>query len=308
MDVPVCPNSKLSPHPKGTKNRRFVRRGFFYRTSDRRYVRRYQCNFCRKHFSTATFDPDFGLKRRDIHKPVYEGLVSGVSQRRLSRLLEVDLKTIARKLKLLGIRALAANAERRAHLRLEGNRIAALQFDELETFEHTKMKPVSVALIVKKDTREIISAQVAQMPAKGLIAANSIKKYGKRRDHRKMSIAAALAQVRGMIAAGAVFESDENPMYPELVKECLPGVSHVRHPGKRGAITGQGELKKVGFDPLFSLNHSCAMLRANINRLFRKTWCTTKKLPALVHHIALYQLYHNEVLISDPSTSLKDLI
>jgi len=32
--------------------------------------------------------------------------------------------------------------------------------------------------------------------------------------------------------------------------------------GRRGSIAGQGELKKIGFDPLFSLNHTCAMLRA----------------------------------------------
>jgi hypothetical protein len=59
-------------------------------------------------------------------------------------------------------------------------------------------------------------------------------------------------------------------------------------------LTGQGELKVGGFDPIFSLNHTCAMLRANINRLFRKTWCTTKKMEMLEHHLAIYALYHNE--------------
>ena len=54
--------------------------------------------------------------------------------------------------------------------------------------------------------------------------------------------------------------------------------------------------KKVKFDPLFSLNHTFAMLRANVNRLFRKTWCTTKKPQRLADHLALYALYHNEVL------------
>ena len=58
-------------------------------------------------------------------------------------------------------------------------------------------------------------------------------------------------------------------------------------------MTGQGELKKVVYDPIFSLNHTCAMLRANINRLVRKTWCTTKKPERLAMHITLYALYHN---------------
>ena len=62
-------------------------------------------------------------------------------------------------------------------------------------------------------------------------------------------------------------------------------------------MTGQGELKKLRFDPLFSLNHTCAMLRANINRLFRRTWCTTKKAACLKRHVAVYVRFHNTVLL-----------
>lgn len=56
-------------------------------------------------------------------------------------------------------------------------------------------------------------------------------------------------------------------------------------------------MKKVRFDPLFSLNHTCAMLRANINRLFRRTWCTTKVPENLGAHIAMYAYYHNLILL-----------
>jgi hypothetical protein len=39
------------------------------------------------------------------------------------------------------------------------------------------------------------------------------------------------------------------------------------------------------------------MLRANINRLFRRTWCTTKKPECLRQHIAVYVEFHNTVLL-----------
>ncbi len=39
------------------------------------------------------------------------------------------------------------------------------------------------------------------------------------------------------------------------------------------------------------------MLRANLNRLFRKTWNTTKKLERLNYHLAIYSWYHNFKLI-----------
>jgi len=44
--------------------------------------------------------------------------------------------------------------------------------------------------------------------------------------------------------------------------------------GRRECVVGQGELKGGGFDPLFSLNHTCAMIRAHVSRLFRRTWNT----------------------------------
>jgi hypothetical protein len=93
------------------------------------------------------------------------------------------------------------------------------------------------------------------------------------------------------------FLSDEDPLYPTVVRRYFPGSDHVRHPGGRGCISGQGELKKKAFDPLFSLNHTCAMLRANINRLVRRTWCTTKKPECLRQHIAVYVEFHNTVLL-----------
>jgi len=59
-----------------------------------------------------------------------------------------------------------------------------IEFDDLETFEHTKCKPISVALAVEYKTRRVLAFEVARMPAKGLLAAISRKKYGFRIDDR----------------------------------------------------------------------------------------------------------------------------
>ncbi|MCB0350947.1 MAG: transposase, partial [Bdellovibrionales bacterium] len=72
---------------------------------------------------------------------------------------------------------------------------------------------------------------------------------------------------------------------------------HLTTPGQRGCVAGQGELKKVAFDPLFSINHTFAMCRANINRLLRRTWCTTKRPDRLVAHLDLYVNFHNRRLL-----------
>jgi hypothetical protein len=110
--------------------------------------------------------------------------------------------------------------------------------------------------------------------------------------HQCASLSAPCSRLRGHLC--------RKPHYPPWVHRHLPTGTHVRIPGGRGAITGQGELRDKRFVPMFTLNHTCAMLRANINRLFRRTWCTSKKIERLRDHIALYVDYHNRVL-TDPS-------
>lgn len=65
---------------------------------------------------------------------------------------------------------------------------------------------------------------------------------------------------------------------------------------RRGCVVGQCELKRGGFDPLFSLNHTATMLRDHIKRLARRTWCTPKRLERLQHFLDMYAFYHNESL------------
>ncbi len=122
------------------------------------------------------------------------------------------------------------------------------------------------------------------------------RKYGYRRDERSVGWRDLMRELQPIASKTATFTSDENPHYSKFVKRYHPQVNHVAVKGKRGCVAGQGELKKTGFDPLFSLNHTCAMLRANLNRLFRRTWCTTKKREGLRDHLALYVVYHNTVL------------
>jgi hypothetical protein len=160
-------------------------------------------------------------------------------------------------------------------------------------FSRAKCKPLRVALAVEPKQRKIISFQVSQMPAKGKLAQVALRKYGPRKDKRPQGWERLMEDLKPHVKQDVVFTSDQNPHYPKHVYHHYPKATHHRVLGGRGAITGQGELKKLMFDPLFSLNHTCAMLRANLNRLFRKTWCTTKTVQGLIDHLSLYVLYHN---------------
>ena len=212
----------------------------------------------------------------------------------MAKLLHISRTTVSRKLIFLG---------QQAQLELEEmNRqrpIAdIIEFDDMETFEITKCKPLSLTLAVEHKTRWIFGIEVSQMPAKGRLTKLAFKKYGPRRDERSRGRASLFGRIQPFISKNALIKSDENPHYVSDVKRFFPEATHERHKGQRGSIVGQGELKKIRFDPLFSLNHSCAMFRANVNRLFRKTWCTTKNRERLHFHLTMYAVFHNKLLLN----------
>ena len=290
-----CPNinCKLSS-PLSPKTSNIVRKGFFFRSSDSRWLRRYFCNACLKTFSRAGLSATRYQKVRRF-TPLLDQLInSGVSQRRSARILKVDRKTVVRRLRFLAAQARAEQEEDRQAL--QSIPLQAIEFDDLETSEHTKCKPLSVSLAVEPKSRKILGFQVSQMPAKGRLSKISVRKYGFRKDERKKGWNKLLSNLKPILAPNVTITTDENPHYTARIKAHFPRCTHVQIPGGRGASTGQGELRDKRFDPMFALNHTCAMLRANMNRLFRKTWCTTKTRQGLIDHLSLYVRYHNQVL------------
>jgi transposase-like protein len=291
-----CPKldcrSRVFPSPKKSP---IVRNGFFYRKSDSRKIRRYFCKECRTYFSNSTSNPHRYQKKRRIHHLFKQLYTSGVTQRRLARILKVNRKTVVKKIRLFA-EIERAHQEEFLETTYLKKPLALVQFDDLETSEHTKCKPLSVSLAVDPATRKILKFKVSSMPAKGHLARISVLKYGKRSDERPKGWNELMSELRPYVQLEAEWTSDENPHYPAHLKRHHPQAKHIQVKGGRGAITGQGELKKLRFDPLFALNHTCAMLRANMNRLFRKTWSTTKTQRGLIDHLSLYVSYHNQVL------------
>jgi transposase-like protein len=261
-----CPYCLVSTAPR-SENCRIHRTGKYWRKSDGRWILRFWCEACKRGFSNATAHPCYQQKKRHKNELVKKLLCGGVSQREAARMTGLNRKTIVRKLLYW---AMVAEAELNK-LNQQHSLCEEVEFDDLETFEHTKCKPLSVTLMVVHKTRRILGFEVARMPAKGLLAAISRKKYGYRRDERPEARKRLFLRMKRCVRECAVIRSDSNPHYPSDVKTHFPKAHHQTIKGKRGAITGQGELKKVHFDPLFSLNHTCAMFRANVNRLIRKT-------------------------------------
>jgi len=169
-------------------------------------------------------------------------------------------------------------------------------FDEMETFEHTKCKPVTIPLAVNPANRKILALATGKIPAKGLLVKTAMQKYGPRECQRKEKLTEMLTAIASSRKTIPKFITDKSPFYPNLIKEMFPEAVHESYKGRRGCVVGQGELKAGGHDPLFALNHTCAMVRDNIKRMSRRTWCTTKKIPMLENMLYIYAMFHNLVI------------
>jgi IS1 family transposase len=168
-----------------------------------------------------------------------------------------------------------------------------VQFDDMITTEHTKLKPLSISVVVDGKNRMLLGLQVSQIPAFGHLVQKSLRKYGYRKSNHRQKLDQLFNKISDVIHPEARLVSDEHPTYPKIVKKYFPRSFHQRHKGGRAAVVGQGEMKKKPYDPLFTINQTCAMLRDNISRLVRKTWCTTKDPAMLQHHLNVYMMYHN---------------
>ncbi len=266
---------------------KIVRFGSYFRTSDSKWIERFRCQSCKTSFSLATFQPYYRQKKRQKNSLLRELLSSGVSQRRAARILSIHRTTVVRKFLYLSLEADFSLTCQNNY----ADKVKIMEFDDIETFEHTKCKPLSITLAVEFQTRRILGVEVSRMPAKGLLA--RIKKYGPRRDERRLARRLLFERIQSFVQEDARIKSDSNPHYMKDVERFFPNAKYRQYIGRRGAVTGQGELKKIRFDPLFSLNHTAAKFRADINRLVRRTWCTTKSPERLKAHLILYSEYHN---------------
>lgn len=260
---------------------------------------------CQRTFSTSRLTPCFQQHKRKVNEPLRRLLFSGISERRAAKLLRITRRTVTRKILFLEQQADLAQARMIGQFAGEqaDGRISAIQFDEMETFERSKCLPLSIPLIVHPKSRKIMAFGVASMPAGGPLAKLSRRKYGPRKDERPKVARSLFRELKPVLNPQVEILSDQNPKYPSWIRGELPQAQHRTVKGQRGCVVGQGELKAVVFDPLFSLNHTAAMIRANTNRLFRRTWCTTKRADRLRARLAIYAQAHNESLTEKSSQS-----
>ena len=276
--------------------------GRYRRKCDGRHIPRFSCHSCVRTFSTQTFRVDYRLKKPRLTEPIFNGLVSKVSLRKLAEALKVRRPTIERRLSLYGDHCRLYHAQKSQKQRQSGELCEGTWvFDELETFEHNRrFKPLTVAAIVHHDSFFIAGIAVGKMPAR--MAVNAARREerdaiaaaeGKRPSETKRVVTEALSwlapdksELHPRDEPGGLLRSDFKTGYPAIARAILP--NHALH-------RTSSKDKRGPSNPLFAINHGFAMMRDTISRLVRRSWCASKHQKRLSQHLWVWVCFRNYV-------------
>lgn len=272
---PTCPNEACEHNtdpPAG-----FYRKKGYRRPPSRptQKIPRYQCKACGAYFSATRAKGTHGQRRPDLNQQIFKLAVSGVSMRRMEVLLGCGKLTVARKISHLAEQARAHHLARMKELQT-----TCVMVDELETFMHSRYKQLSVPVVVRVKTGEVLGFGVARKPCnqpRGQI------KYNWTVDDRPQEFYRMLRAIEPALAPGCTVITDGHSSYGKWLGK---GLANYQHKQLQSPST-------PGYDPLFAINHTFAKMRNDLARLGRKTWTTTKSIKGLEEHLWLWVAWTN---------------
>lgn len=218
---PHCPLRTCVNHtnpPRGF----YWRRGARKRKRDSQPVPRYQCKACGAWFCASQGKPTARQHRPELNQRILEMAVSGVSLRRMIRLLKTSKTTLRRKIAYLAREAVKAHT---AHMETVSTSYASM--DELETFLHAHYKTLNIPIVIRVKTGEILGFEICRVPSNmklGGAGIGALPPGGSRwiKDDRPTKIPALLDSLAPRLKKSATFLTDGDPSYAKWISNCLP--------------------------------------------------------------------------------------
>ena len=287
---PRCPNQHCEQHTRPTP--RFYRRcGSYWPRCRSEPVPRFRCRSCRRGFSRQTFRHDCRDRRPECNEPLFKLLTSGVGLRQSGRFLGLDIHSVQNKKRKM------ARTCRLLHDNLSPTLPAGRTyvFDEEETYEGASIRPVTMPVLIEKDTWFVVGTAVGSIRRLAPVGQKrrlrqelEEQKHGVRQDMSTSCVREVLQQLaRRVDGSRLVLRSDQKASYGPIAKEVFgERVVHETTAGTRIRNT---------HNPLFPINTTLAMTRDNCGRLRRRSWLVTKQRRYLQSHLELFIVYRNYV-------------
>ncbi len=293
---PCCPSSRGTPFT-------YHQRGFFQRRCDKKIVPRFLCLACSRGFSEQTFRVNYRLKRPQLLKPLYDDRISKVTHRQSARNHACSRTTEERHFRRISLHCEAFHGLRLDEVVARGGIEGVFSLDELETYEHHRtQKPVTVPILIERESGFVIDARVGTLPARGKLGDARARRParegegegnsdgdGPRKSESRRVVKDALNRLREFSPKDRPLcvLTDRKQSNASLLQELFG--ERCRH--ERTSSTR----RRYPSNPLWPINHTLARLRDGISRLVRETWAAAKKRRWLAGQLAIWICYRNYV-------------
>ena len=233
---PRCPNRRCPRHLDPTA-RFFTRQGSYRPACRSEAVPRFCCRTCRKHFSRQTFRADYRDRKPRLNRRVAALLTSGVGLRQTGRLTRLSVHAVQKKFRKIA--RITADLNRNLLRQLPAGRTFLL--DELETFEGLSILPVTVPVLIEKESKLVVATDAAPIrrvrkrgSRRQLWLERHERVHGRREDRSKASVLGVIRQFQELLAGGrAVLLTDEKALYAKGCRDLLHDqVVHLRFSSK----------------------------------------------------------------------------
>ena len=256
----------------------YSKKGWLKNKKDNKKLRQYQCKACKARFSTNSLKDTKWQKKPKLNDKIMSLYCEGMTLRGICRHEKIAYRTVIRKWRFM-----AEKARIRHEVALKHGEITTkyIQFDEMQTFEHTKEKPLGIEISIRPKTGQILSAKVCRIPITALtIAKSKAVEYNKKTDKRE-AFYKMIADTKECLDKGySVLSCDGNRESIKMAKIMCP----------KSLI----ETHINDYAGMWRLNHTFAKLRHHLSRLKRKSWATTKNRKYLQMHLDLFIAYQNK--------------
>ena len=235
----------------------------------------YRCKDCKRRFTRRSHSINHRKRKQHLREKITKLYCEKMSLSGIARTLNINRKTV--------VRYFRENAElaRKANKKRLGNDLITsyVQFDQLETYEHTRRKPVGIQISMRPKTNEVISAKAGYIPVRALTVSKTYSQEWNRKAHKSLHTQNMIFETKKALKkSGATLSCDKDRGQIKTVKDfCIEDYITIAPTSTRN--------KKI--DMLFR------RIRNDISRLNRKTICTTKEVAQLQNHLDLWIDYHN---------------
>ena len=285
---PRCPNRRCEAHWR-PKPGFFTRKGVYSARCRPEPIPRFRCRVCRRGFSRQTFRLDYRDRRPETNAPLFVLLSSGVGLRQAGRTLRLDVHAVQTKFRKVArhLRLLNRNLVRE----LPGG--CALQLDEIESYEHRRITPLTIPVLIDGPSKMVITIEVApirRVAQKGSARRRWLdrfeEKHGRREDRGHAAVRRTFGRMQRLLGnRPARLNTDQKATYARMCQARFGDtVTHT---------VVSSKLPRTVSNPLFAINLTEAMMRDNNGRLRRRTWLVSKLGSRLRLQAELFAAYRN---------------